>query len=214
MAELLLVRHGQVSFGEDNYDELSDVGRLQARALGNFLRNTGWSPDRLITGTLNRQRQTLEDMGFDLKAEEHPGFNEYDFEDLLQAHHGEAMVDKSRLDRRELFAILRQTVFDWQEDKISGAVETWADFARRTTEAMDFATATDARRVLVISSGGVIGQLIADTLRAPARMMMELNLQIRNTAMTKFVFSGDRRMLQEFNAAPHCDSDSTLLTYA
>jgi broad specificity phosphatase PhoE len=113
-----------------------------------------------------------------------------------------------------MFGILKQTVFDWQADKISGAAETWHDFSSRTAEAMDFATATDARRVVVISSGGVIGQLIADTLRAPAQMMMELNLQIKNSAMTRFVFSQDRRMLQEFNSTPHCDFDPSLLTYA
>ncbi len=214
MAELLLIRHGQASFAEDNYDELSDIGRSQSRALGDFLRKMGWSPDRLITGTLNRQRQTLEAMGLAREAEEHSGFNEYDFDDLLQVHHGDAMVDRKHLGRKELFGLLRQTVFDWQEDKITGAAETWLDFCTRTSKAMDFATATDARRVVVISSGGVIGQLIADTLRAPAQMMMELNLQIKNTAMTRFVFSTNRRMLQEFNATPHCDFEPSLLTYA
>ncbi len=214
MAELLLIRHGQASFGEEDYDKLSATGRLQARALGDFLRKTGWTPDRLITGTLNRQRQTLEEMGFDQEAEEHLGFNEYDFDDLLQAHHGDAIADRTQLGRKEMFGILKQTVFDWQADKISGAAETWHDFSSRTAEAMDFATATNARRVVVISSGGVIGQLIADTLRAPAQMMMELNLQIKNSAMTKFIFSRDRRMLQEFNATPHCDFDPSLLTYA
>lgn len=214
MAELLLIRHGQASFGEADYDELSGTGRLQARALGDFLRKTGWSPDRLITGTLNRQRQTLEDMGFNQEVEEHAGFNEYDFDDLLQAHHGNAIVDRKLFGRKELFGILRQTVFDWQENKISGAAETWDDFSKRTAQALDFATTTNARRVVVISSGGVIGQLVADTLRAPVQMMMELNLQIKNSAMTKFVFSRDRRMLQEFNATPHCDFDPSLLTYA
>jgi broad specificity phosphatase PhoE len=214
MAELLLIRHGQASFGEADYDELSGTGRLQASALGDFLRKTGWSPDRLITGTLNRQRQTLEEMGFDQQAEEHSGFNEYDFDDLLKAQHGDAIAGRKQLGHKAFFGTLRQTVFDWQEDKISGVAETWYDFSKRTAEAMHFATATHARRVVVISSGGVIGRLIADTLRAPAQMMMELNLQIKNSAMTRFVFSQDRRMLQEFNATPHCDFDPSLLTYA
>ena len=41
MAEILVVRHGQASFGADNYDELSEKGRNQGRLLGDTLRAMG-----------------------------------------------------------------------------------------------------------------------------------------------------------------------------
>ena len=50
MSELLVIRHGQASFGQDNYDVLSDLGHEQARAAGAALREAGWVPDRLVTG--------------------------------------------------------------------------------------------------------------------------------------------------------------------
>jgi broad specificity phosphatase PhoE len=59
LAELLVIRHGQASFGQDNYDVLSELGHRQAEAVGALLREINWVPDRLVTGTLNRQRDTL-----------------------------------------------------------------------------------------------------------------------------------------------------------
>ena len=203
MAELLVIRHGQASFGQADYDVLSDLGHAQSRAVGALLRDMGWMPDRLVTGTLKRQRDTLAAMGFGDAPEIHAGFDEYDFADLLRARFGGAVPGSVKEDRKAHFRVLRETVLAWQDDAFDGASETWEAFADRVEAARRFATDTDARRVLVISSGGVIGQMTARALGAPTRQMMHLNLQIRNTALTRFVFSGDRFSLHEFNAAPH-----------
>ncbi|APE42526.1 phosphoglycerate mutase [Sulfitobacter alexandrii] len=203
MAEMLVIRHGQASFGQDDYDVLSDLGKRQSAAVGAVLRDLGWVPDRLVTGTLTRQKDTLSEMGFSDPPEEHAGFNEYDFHDLLHARYAGQVPDLVKGDRKAHFRALRDTIFEWQDEKFDGAAETWEQFAERIEAARSFATDTDARRVLVISSGGVIGQLVATALGAPRRQMMNLNLQIRNTSITRFVFSGDNFSLAEFNATPH-----------
>lgn len=203
MAELLVIRHGQASFGAENYDVLSDLGRAQARAAGDWLRRMGWEPDRVITGTLNRQRDTATEMGFAPAREEHAGLNEYDFASLLDARFQGNVPDLVKGDRKVHFRTLRETVFAWQKDEIENPYETWAAFTARVEAARAFAVDTDAKRVLVVSSGGVIGQLTAASLHAPAQHMMNLNLQIKNAAMTRFVFSGSLFSLNEFNATPH-----------
>lgn len=38
MGQLLLVRHGQASFGADDYDQLSDLGKRQSIRLGEYWR--------------------------------------------------------------------------------------------------------------------------------------------------------------------------------
>jgi hypothetical protein len=45
---------------------------------------------------------------------------------------------------------------------------------------------------------------------------MELNLQIKNTAMTRFMFKGARCSLSEFNATPHfmTPQGAKLLSYS
>jgi broad specificity phosphatase PhoE len=60
MGSLYLVRHGQASFGADNYDLLSPLGRQQSVRLGEYFRYKGIRFDAALTGTLTRQIQTLE----------------------------------------------------------------------------------------------------------------------------------------------------------
>ena len=203
MAELLIIRHGQASFGQDNYDVLSDLGHEQSRAVGALLRELEWVPDRLITGSLKRQKDTLSSMGFDQLPEVHEGLNEYDFDDLMNARFKGDVPDLLKGDRKTHFRTLRETVFEWQDAAFAGASETYAGFAQRVEAACVFTTGTNAKRVLVVSSGGVIGQMTSVAMGAPKRQMMNLNLQIKNTAMTRFMFSGRSFSLHEFNAAPH-----------
>lgn len=216
MAELLVIRHAQASFGADNYDQLSELGHRQSELAGAALREMGWVPDRLVTGTLTRQHETLSSMGFDAKPEQHPGWNEYDFHNLLAKRFNDDVPHDVRKDRKTHFRTLRDTIHAWQAGGLDGADESWTDFVDRIRAARVFSTDTDARRVLVISSGGVIGQLVAATLGAPDAMMMELNLQVKNTSLTRFIFSGDRFFLHEFNATPHfAPADrAALLTYS
>ena len=160
-------------------------------------------PDRLITGSLRRQKETLSAMGFDRASEEHAGFDEYDFHDLLRARFGGAVPPEVQSDRKSHFRALRETILEWQRDAFDGAGESWSDFVTRVRAARDFATDTDAARVLVVSSGGPIGQLVATALDAPAPQMMTLNLQVKNSSITRFIFAPGRFFLHEFNATPH-----------
>lgn len=216
LAELLVIRHGQASFGQDNYDVLSELGHQQAKAVGAILRDMDWVPDRLITGTLTRQRDTLASMGFAGAVEEHAGLNEYDFGDLLSARFKGDVPELVKGDRKTHFRTLRETVFEWQDAAFDGAAESFAEFVARVEAARAFACDTDARRVLVISSGGVIGQMTRAALGAGKRQMMELNLQIKNTGMTRFMFKGARCSLSEFNATPHfmTPNGAALLSYS
>jgi broad specificity phosphatase PhoE len=69
---LYLVRHGQASFGADDYDQLSALGHKQALRLGEYFRLKGVTFNTAITGTLKRQTQTLagicEGMGVEFAA--------------------------------------------------------------------------------------------------------------------------------------------------
>jgi broad specificity phosphatase PhoE len=59
MGTLYLVRHGQASFGADDYDQLSPLGRQQAVRLGEYWRGSRARRfDAVLTGTLRRHTQT------------------------------------------------------------------------------------------------------------------------------------------------------------
>ena len=215
MAELIIIRHGQASFGAANYDKLSDLGHAQSALVGQTLKTRGWTPDRIVIGGQVRHRETLDGIGF-TDAEVDDGFNEYDFHDLLLARYAGDVPNLVLGDRKTHFRTLRETVFEWQADKLPNASESWLDFTTRIENAMTKATRGGAERILVVSSGGVIGQITADTVGGPAKMMMTLNLQIKNTGLTKFIVSGPKRFLHEFNATPHLDvpDHADKLTYS
>ncbi len=59
MGSLYLVRHGQASFGTDDYDRLSPLGQQQSRRLGEYFKSQGVCFEAALTGTLKRQQQTL-----------------------------------------------------------------------------------------------------------------------------------------------------------
>lgn len=206
MAELVIIRHGQASFGAANYDKLSELGQLQSQLVGQALKTRGWRADRIVIGAQVRHRETLEGMGYTSgEIEVDSGFNEYDFHDLLLARYGGDVPDLVLGDRKTHFRTLRETVFEWQSGGLPNARESWTDFTSRIENALAKATRDGAERILVVSSGGVIGQITADTVGGPAKMMMTLNLQIKNTAINKFIISGSKRFLHEFNATPHLD---------
>lgn len=58
MSKILLIRHGQASFGEQNYDCLSPLGEQQAQYLGQHLATLNLNVDRVISGNMKRHLQT------------------------------------------------------------------------------------------------------------------------------------------------------------
>jgi broad specificity phosphatase PhoE len=61
-------------------------------------------------------------------------------------------------------------------------------------------------RVLIVSSGGPIATAVAQVLAAPAETLVEMNLRIRNSALTEFIVSPSRHALLSFNHLPHLDA--------
>ena len=59
MATLYLIRHGQASFGQHNYDQLSPLGWKQGRILGRWLADRV-RPGLVVGGGLRRHRETVE----------------------------------------------------------------------------------------------------------------------------------------------------------
>ena len=58
MSTLYPVRHGQACFSTDDYDRLSELGRLQARRTGEHFRRIGINLDSVYSGSPKRQRGT------------------------------------------------------------------------------------------------------------------------------------------------------------
>lgn len=223
MGSLYLVRHGQASFGAADYDQLSARGHEQCRHLGAYWRERGQRFDAVFTGTLRRHQQSLagivEGYGEDLPAVALPGLNEYDSEAVVRAIHPEPLGAPSDPEAvKQHFRLLRQGLLAWMRGETAPVgMPTHADFAASVADALDRVRALGVgRQVLIVSSGGPISTAVAQVLDAPAETCVELNLRIRNSAVTEFAFNPRRHHLVTFNTLPHLDSAETraLATHA
>ena len=215
MGTLYLVRHGQASFGADDYDQLSDLGRRQSVRLGQYLRERygdGLRFNAVLTGTLRRQignwQGIAEGGGFSAPHVSWPGLNEYDSHAVIAAIHNEPLPkpDTPELYRHH-FRLLREGLAAWMEGRVAPrGMPSYADFVRGVTGALDHVREHYNGNVLIVSSGGPIATAVAHILDAPAATSIELNLRIRNTAVTEFAFNPKRHQLVTYNTLPHLDA--------
>jgi broad specificity phosphatase PhoE len=212
MAELYLVRHAQAAFGTDDYDRLTELGHRQSRWLGEYFLERGLAFDRVLSGTLRRHRETLAGIvethpGLPA-AEEVEGLNEYRADALMTAYLAARAlppVDHGA-DRRTHFRLLREVLYAWADGALRA--DTQPDFnvfSAGVRAAFGRMRQGTAQRVLVVSSGGPISTLVGTVLELAPRMMINLNLQTRNSAISELAFNADTVHFVSFNTVPHLD---------
>ena len=213
MGTLYLVRHGQASFGAANYDQLSPLGHQQCLQLGRYFKARGRRFAAVITGTLQRQVQSqaaiTEGLGAEHQALQLPGLNEYDSHAVIKAVHPQALAkpDTPALLRAH-FQLLRQGLTAWMAGQTQPVgMPSYAAYVAGVSDALDRARATADGDVLMVSSGGPISTAVGRVLGTAAEMTIELNLRLRNSAVTEFVFNPKRHSLLSFNTLPHLDAD-------
>jgi broad specificity phosphatase PhoE len=223
VGQVLLVRHGQASWGSDDYDVLSETGWAQSRALGEDLRERGVEPALVVHGTMRRHRETAEGAGLAAGATVDAGWDEFD-------HLGMLAAVPSPFEGREPTRAEFQTWFEAATDRWTGGEhdpdygEPFAAFGdrvaaalRRTADAAEQAGGSGT--AIVFTSGGptswATASLLGAELDGPARVRLwrRLNPVVVNSAMTRVV-SGRRGLtLVSFNEHGHLDRTPSLLTY-
>lgn len=237
MGVLLLVRHGQASFGSDDDDVLSPTGHRQAEALGRALADHGARVDRIVTGTLRRQRDSATALadaaGWDLSVAHDDRWDEFDHEAVLARHHpqfatpatGRAFLAAQPDPAAAYQRSFAEAVHAWSGDDRSPAdaspaaqeVESHGAFVNRVRSALtDLATAagngTGAGSTLVLTSGGVIAAIVADLVGAPGSWQ-RLNTVTVNTGVSKVLLGRRGPVLSTFNEHGHLEHDRSLITY-
>ena len=213
MGTLYLVRHGQASFGAANYDQLSPLGHQQCLRLGQYLRSKGRVFEAVITGSLQRHHQSYAAIAEGLQNQAEPlvwpGLNEYDSHAMIAA------VQPSPLPRpdtpeqyRHHFKLLRQGLKQW----MAGTVEpkgmlSHSEFVAGVAGALDHVLKHHTGDVLLVSSGGPISTAVCHILGSPPEVMIDLNMRLRNSAITEFAYTPKRHMLVTYNVLPHLEDD-------
>lgn len=215
MAEFFLVRHGQASFRSDNYDKLSPLGHQQAEWLGEHFRSRGKQFDSILTGELVRHRETAEGIakGLQLSPPEFKvfeGLNEFDFHKLFDAYVKQYPAEALAQDApaSDFYKLLKKGMQKWSTGELTDGVgETWQNFEDRVRSVIETIQAEfHGQRVLAVSSGGAIAMILRQILQAPSPTVIELNLQIKNTAIAHCFFNPKALRMTSFNHIPHLDT--------
>lgn len=210
MGTVTFVRHGQASFGSADYDRLSTLGERQCEALGEYFQARGRRFDAVMRGTLRRHRQSLDAIGRTLpglpEAIEWPGLDEYDGEALVRALVGQMPAVDTREGYKQHFRLLREALGAWMEGRIAPqGMPSWEGFVAGVTSALAHLREHVEGDVLVVSSGGPISTAVAHVLGAPSASMIDLNMRLRNSALTELAGTRRGHALASFNAVPHLD---------
>lgn len=227
MGTLYLVRHGQASFGAADYDQLSELGERQAERLGAYWAERGQGFDAVLTGSLKRHAQTWAGIArgarLDIEPLVWPGLNEYDSEAVIravwpsgrEATLGDPMSPEGY---RAHFRLLRDGLAQWMAGTVSPeGMPTYTDFVHGITSALDHVrTLHQGQKVLFVSSGGPISTAVGHVLGLSPDATIDLNMRIRNSAVTEFQFNPRRHTLLTYNTLPHLDSNlfTDWVTYA
>jgi broad specificity phosphatase PhoE len=229
MGAIYLIRHGQASFGSEDYDALSELGFRQARVLGEALRRRIPRVDAVFCGTLRRQRDTatacLDSMGLAGPPATCADFNEFDHDELIRCHTPRyatpgvltAEMDATGDPQRAFQAMFNDAFARW----IGGAddsayAEPWSGFRSRCLSALDRAAAAlgSERTVLAFTSGGVIAVVCQALLGIPDSHVSNLTNALANCGVSKVVVGSKGRYLSTFNEHGHFEGAARdLLTY-
>lgn len=232
MAELLLIRHAQASFGAADYDRLSGLGGRQAALLGKWLARCGVVPDAVATGTPRRQMQTAEaclvECGGPPRGSwlELSGLGEYDHETVV-ARHRPDWADQTKMHadlattenpRRAFQAMYVEAIARWTGGRHDADyAEPWSAFRVRVVGALQRLCALDAKRVVAFTSGGPITAVLQHLLGLPDAQAFTLNWPLVNASVTRLRFRPDSgaASLANYNCHPHLDEtgDPALVTY-
>jgi len=165
MTTILLARHGQASFGQENYDQLSELGSRQAQMLGQHYATTQRRIDAIFTGSLVRQQDSAHHFwqcyqsffdtnhsskpAIDINAPDSyilPQFNEFNHKDVF-IKSDPAFMSKGAIAAEiaqaevpstrlaELFDAAMQRWHAGEND--SDYIESWVQFNERAKQALE-----------------------------------------------------------------------------
>lgn len=233
MAAIYLIRHGQASFGNTDYDKLSAIGIEQAKILGKH-----WQikpvPCRTYSGDLLRHGQTLEHFMGSFQNKQipvvlHSGLNEFDHVDILTCYNEEwhnlakmsadinQLKEPNKVFQKEFAQALNRWVsgeFDHQYQ------ESWSQFKIRCVRALQdviqnsltnnrsvkLGDTKTSKDILVFTSGGTIAAIVQHTLQLNDEQTLKINQQLRNTGVTKLLFSANNLSVDYLNNYSHLTS--------
>lgn len=214
MRQIVLVRHGQASWGAEDYDVLSELGERQGPVAGRAL--AAVRPDLLIHGSLRRQRETAayvaEGAGWSLDARVDERWNELDHREVMGFV---AAPESAHPTPEDYWGWFERAMTRWHSgDHDDEYPESWPSFRDRVLAALDeLATGLDDdQTAVVVTSGGPISIAVSTLLEGGTPMYRSIINGVVNCSITRIRVSRRRGpRLASFNEQAHLTGE--YLTY-
>jgi len=222
MAQMFLVRHAQASFGEDDYDKLSELGHQQSLLLGEYLAQRHQRFDLVVTGDMLRHKQTADGIlkaNTDAELITDASWNEFDFDAIVKAYLGQFPDHQPgpKAPRSDWYKVLKSAMLCWSQQTLElPNSETWSDFCYRVHRGTEYIQQSDYKNVLVVTSGGAMAVFLMSLFKSSVEQAIAFNLQIKNTSVNQFYFNRSGFQLNSFNNVGHLDTPNHLdkITYS
>ena len=215
MATIYLIRHGQASFGADDYDKLSPLGCLQAQRVGHYLRDCGISFDAAFSGDLLRQRETAE-LALASQAETVPHhidarFNEiqndeqvkYLMPEVVKANPQiQALVDRGLSSSKDYQKVIDAVFNYWVSPACNEPrIQSWQDYSSGVRDALQdvMRSQGSGKTLAIFTSGGTIATMVAQVLGLSGADTYKFYEPVFNCSVSQIFYSGDKTSLSYFN---------------
>jgi broad specificity phosphatase PhoE len=235
MSMIYMIRHGQASFGKENYDRLSPLGKRQAGILAQHLLKTRFQPHAVYSGTMARQTATAQELlsAYHVADRTVPelemlgGFNEYDTASIITALFPDMVkedpslneeLQKMYVSKDSFKRVFEGAMLRW----VTGAFDTpefenWEALKTRVAESLQIIMKSHGKgkTIAVFTSGGAIAASLAHVLGISGERAMRLNWQLLNSSVSRFMYNEERITLAGFNSIAHLElaGDPSLITY-
>ena len=241
MSHIILVRHGQASLLERDYDKLCANGEAQARLLGKYWSRRGVFFGGVYSGPRVRQLETARIVAeayrsaglFFRETVVMSEFDEYQAEavlreclpqllrvnaeirELRRAYEESSEFTDSDARRKTFQKLFEAVIAKWVAGEIAApGVEPWHEFCLRVERglAQVVRDTPSSASAVVFTSARTIGAAMRRALHLSAEDTLRLTWMSRNASFSEFLASEECFTLSTFNAHPHLDGDA-LLTY-
>lgn len=224
------MRHGQASFGAEDYDVLSPLGAEQGRLLGTHLVERGRAIDAIYAGPRRRHAATAAALieGAAVAGVTAPppivldGLDEYPAIELLRrwmprlAELDPALATTLASGDRRGFQDAFEAIVDrWVRGELTtdDDLETFHAFAARVEATLTTIREREGRgrSIVVVTSGGPIAMAMRACLGLADVTALRLAWVVANASYTELRYrdGGDPLALIGFNHAPHLDAPRT-----
>lgn len=215
MATIYLVRHGQASFGAENYDQLSPLGQRQANATGEYFARIGVQFDRVYSGDLSRQRETCERVvALQAGSVEHaidPRFNEIQNDEQIAKLSPvvtktnpliRALIEKGLSSSKDYQKVIEAVFNYWVSNDCSGyGIQGWPEYSGRVRDAVQEVMSREGsgKTIGIFTSGGTIATAVAQVLGLGGEQTYKFYEPLFNCSVTQLFYSGENVSLSYFN---------------